>query len=716
MGRKRKSKRAKKTKRQSQPTHEKAAGPDGDWSTVSQVQMVSGLREKHSKRTVQETLAAFAVSPWFQAVVRRIANAAASVPWRLYAIRGKRKEESRFVRDIQLQTCMSPEVRTKLLHSAEADGRLVEIVEHPLLELLALPNDKLSGLDMRFVTFASLLVAGEVGWVLGRAAGGRAPVSIWPVPPHWIIQYPTGRDPTYHVRVGGEMYVFLPEEFVVFRNPGLVNPYGPGVGVGVSLTDELETDEYAAKFMNTFFHSRGRPDLVVSVAGGKVKGDLQKQKEAFENKYRDMTRGGGRSLWVRGNDVKITELSRKLVDMEVPELRTWTKDLVRECFGAPPEVMGDVKDSKRSTIREAMAILAILSTVPQLEHWRAQAQTKIVPLFDSRLVLGYESPVPADKEYRLRVFRLAPWAATIREVRSMLGLDDRGQADDRHVMPVGVELVDAPKTPKGRRDVKTHAEVVAETTRKDFSEDEVDRIVRLLTPERLDYEIAPEIERTVEEWGNRVLADVGVAPAFDMLNPLVENFLTQVRDVKLVGINDVTAKRVREALFAGVRSGEGAEGLARILRDQFAMFNDWRAMNIARTEVTASANFGTWGAHKMSGVVQRRGWLAAIGLPNIRPEHEQLNGKIVGVDEPFTIGGYAAMYPGGFGVPEMDCQCRCGTYAVIDEPKSAEWLTKAIKSFIEETDKDERRVALAARRAFDWQRDLLIAELRRVAG
>lgn len=42
-----------------------------------------------------------------------------------------------------------------------------------------------------------------------------------------------------------------------------------------------------------------------------------------------------------------------------------------------------------------------------------------------------------------------------------------------------------------------------------------------------------------------------------------------------------------------------------------------------------------------------------------RDTHRRLDGQIREVDEPFEIDGKAAMQPGGFGLPEEDCNCRC---------------------------------------------------------
>ena len=42
-----------------------------------------------------------------------------------------------------------------------------------------------------------------------------------------------------------------------------------------------------------------------------------------------------------------------------------------------------------------------------------------------------------------------------------------------------------------------------------------------------------------------------------------------------------------------------------------------------------------------------------------RPTHRRLDGQIREVDEPFEADGKKAMYPGDFGDPAEDCNCRC---------------------------------------------------------
>lgn len=63
-------------------------------------------------------------------------------------------------------------------------------------------------------------------------------------------------------------------------------------------------------------------------------------------------------------------------------------------------------------------------------------------------------------------------------------------------------------------------------------------------------------------------------------------------------------------------------------------------------------------AAKSKGADVVKQWDAALD-GKTRPNHRQLDGQIREVDEPFEVGGMKAMFPGDFGDPAEDCNCRC---------------------------------------------------------
>ena len=61
-----------------------------------------------------------------------------------------------------------------------------------------------------------------------------------------------------------------------------------------------------------------------------------------------------------------------------------------------------------------------------------------------------------------------------------------------------------------------------------------------------------------------------------------------------------------------------------------------------------------------------------------RPHHRELDGQVRETDEPFEVAGKKAMYPGGFGDPSEDCNCRCcllqrARWALSEEEYYTKW-------------------------------------------
>lgn len=86
-----------------------------------------------------------------------------------------------------------------------------------------------------------------------------------------------------------------------------------------------------------------------------------------------------------------------------------------------------------------------------------------------------------------------------------------------------------------------------------------------------------------------------------------------------------------------------------------------RAKVIARTEghriQQASQDDARREAKKKGADVVKQ-WDATLDS-GTRPTHRKLDGQIREIDEPFEMDGKKAMYPGKFGKPEEDCNCRC---------------------------------------------------------
>lgn len=88
-----------------------------------------------------------------------------------------------------------------------------------------------------------------------------------------------------------------------------------------------------------------------------------------------------------------------------------------------------------------------------------------------------------------------------------------------------------------------------------------------------------------------------------------------------------------------------------------------RAKTIVQTEshrIQEKASFDAQRKAKSKGADVLKQWNSTLD-GDTRPEHRKLDGQLREVEKPFEIGGLKAMYPGDFGDPAHDCNCRCRT-------------------------------------------------------
>lgn len=661
------------------------------------------------RRGIPELIMAYRTSPIFRSVVSKVAASFAAVPWLIYAVADRRVIHPRArtvaeavpggkaIRERVIQEAYEPSLRRRLLGQIRQQQQLVEIVDHPMTDLLmqAIPN-VMTGLKARKLTQTYLDIAGETFWVLKLGPTG-VPIEYWPIPPSWVQRLPDPSRQTYVIQVQGSMLNIPAEQVIWFRDIDPADPYGRGSGIGLSLGDELESDEYAASMVKSFFLNRGKPELLIGVKGISRE-EAKAAKEEFEREHRGFWRAH-RSWWHKG-DVTVQELQQKFTDMELVELRKWERDSVVSTYGVPPEIMGlpGTNSWSRSVARQIF-IEEVL--IPRLEDMRAELQMRLAPMFDERLIIDYEPPQADNKEMRVEVLKAMPWMASRGEIREdFLNLPHRGTIDDVHFVPAMMipqrvpqepeELPELLLNPPGVRGVLP-AKTVKQPTMAD-----VDNALEALRPERLTRELRPMWSEEFREWGERMTGELGLDPAaFDMLNPLVAEHLNDLYTNRIADIDQTTLKQLRETLTEGVRAGEDIRRLSARVEDKFEDAKGYRSRAIARTEVGRSSNAATHSAHKQSGIVEARQWVATLD-DRTRDAHMDLNGLIVGIDQPFATDYGEAMYPGEFGVAEMDINCRCTTVAVIGPPLEEEALGAVWRS----TEAERRPWDTLARRAF----------------
>jgi phage portal protein BeeE len=397
--------------------------------------IMPGGRGEPPRRNTADFLMAYSTMPWLRAVVGKVSSSVAATTWRLYSI----QKLGRPVRMPMIQRATS-ETRRKLLKEAYTREELHEVVSHPFLDLINGQNSFFVGISLRQLSEIYHMLVGEWFWLKERNGLGM-PMAVWPLPPNWVQSTPTPGRPVYEVSFRGWQGEIPEREILWAYDPDPYNPYGRGAGISQALTDELETDEYMAKMVKAVAYNRARPDLIVS-GEGLQRQDTERLETAWNQKYQGFW-NAFRAHFVN-RKVEIKELSQNFEHLQFVQMRTHERDTIMQVLaGMPPELLGVIENSNRSTIEAAEHLFAKWVMVPRLEFYRETLQTKLLSEFDTRLILDYDDPVPRDRQFDLQAATASPWVLNADEWRAMSGhanLEmDRGKV---HGVPFGIQIRD----------------------------------------------------------------------------------------------------------------------------------------------------------------------------------------------------------------------------------------------------------------------------------
>ena len=257
------------------------------------------------------------------------------------------------------------------LYRKDENGEEVEITDHPFLNFMAHPNplyEMTWGACWRLQQIY-LELKGEGYFVYEFDALGR-PVELWPLPTHWVQQTPYVGYPYYEIRTTGGLIRQIPvDDIFCMKELNPLDPYKRGLGAAESLADEIETDEYAAKFQKKFFYNDATPTTLISMPGSS-----KDQRDRFRSEWNERFRGPFNShgiATVDGN-VTVTKLAENMRDMDMTEGRRFLRDAVLEHFGVPREIMGITESSNRATSEAAQKAQRAKFEVATMKFFRQQ--------------------------------------------------------------------------------------------------------------------------------------------------------------------------------------------------------------------------------------------------------------------------------------------------------------------------------------------------------
>ena len=309
------------------------------------------------------------------------------------------------------------------LYAIDRNGDEQEITSHSFLDFW----DKMNPLH-EFTSAALwqlfeiyLTLKGEGYFIMERDSLGR-PCEMWPVPVHWVFTTPYFGFPFYRIRTssGGIMEVSVDDMFIM-KSLNPLDPMMRGLGVAESIADEIETDEYAAKFQKRFFYNDATPNIIVAMPKS-----TDEQRKRFRMEWLEKFKGIFKShgVAVVNGEVGVQKISENMKDMDMVNGRIRLRDAMLEHLGIPREIMGITENSNRSTAEAAQFIYAQNVLMPRLRRREEAINRQLLPAFGDNLVWRFDNIVPRNQEFD-KARAIEGWSAGLLlkdEARELLDL------------------------------------------------------------------------------------------------------------------------------------------------------------------------------------------------------------------------------------------------------------------------------------------------------
>jgi len=288
----------------------------------------------------------------------------------------------------------------KSLAKVRSAQDVVEVVDHPLLDLLRDINPNNNNFETFETTSIYLDMLGNSYWYLIRNSMGM-PEEIWLLQSQYMKVVP-GKNKLikgYLYGVEGEpfnMVKFKPDEIIHFKTP---NPnsiyYGLGCAqavVGAVNRFNMMDDSEGARLRNM-----GRPDFAVKYKNGKIDSSEIKKVERMWNAAFGGPNKAGR-IKVMDEDWDLETLGFKPSEMEYLSGRVWSLKEISAAFGIPYSIL-DTSDVKKATSELSEYWYAKNAVLPRIRRIEEKLNEKLVPLYDDtrRMFLMYDNPVPRDQ-------------------------------------------------------------------------------------------------------------------------------------------------------------------------------------------------------------------------------------------------------------------------------------------------------------------------------
>ena len=336
-------------------------------------------------------------------------------------------------------------ISNKSLSKINSAVEVVEITNHPVLDLLSTVNSFHNYFETMEILSIGMDLVGDAYWYIVRDKLGR-PSEIWNLMPQFITIVPSGNFIKGYLygrpdANGNGMIKFRPDEIIHFKTPN-PNNYYYGIGCAEASCSAIQRNSLLDTSENTTLMNLGRPSFVVKYKGGHMDGATMLDIEKMWNQaYQGPHKAG--KIKVMDSDFDINPIGFKPNEMEYQDGRKWTLKEICGAFGVPYSMV-DSSDTKKATSESAKLWHAQNALVPRLKRIEEKLNEKLIPLYDDRIFVCFDDIIPEDALIKMKSddLYLRNGTYTINEVRKEKGLTPF--PDDKYNQPLlsNIQVID----------------------------------------------------------------------------------------------------------------------------------------------------------------------------------------------------------------------------------------------------------------------------------
>jgi HK97 family phage portal protein len=357
---------------------------------------------------------------WVYTCAQKNATAIAAVPFRLYTTKSKNQKILFEAKSISVQTKNYLKKNPGLTSYISKGVETVEVVDHPFLDLMKNVNQFNNQFDLKEQTELFLELTGNAYWYPVRNGLG-VPVELWMIPSQYMTIIPDKEKyiKGYLYRRGADRIPYDEEEIIHFKFANPQNQfYGKSPASAIWGAYKFLGD--IRDFENALLENRGMPEGGLETDQRVSDAEFERVKTDWKETHQGKLKVGKTAFLDKG--IKYVKYGISPKDVTYPVGQKRAIEEIAAAFEIPmSKLTTEAVNLANATAGEIQYQRD--TVVPRLRRMEEKLNEKLVPMFDDRLFVAFDDPVPTNRELELKESegRLRNYVSTINEERAIIG-------------------------------------------------------------------------------------------------------------------------------------------------------------------------------------------------------------------------------------------------------------------------------------------------------